>query len=396
MAYKGSRKRSYGAHAGAGMLNLVRSALKKRRVAPARRAAGARRSPARSTKYKSRSRTGTRTKYRSRGSRGPGEHLELSQSACTIWLRRPQQLYKPLGRFRYIQQNYGNVQAGFGQQGVKTIAGHMTISQLITSSSAPVGYNQFNTAAFALNPYQTNTGSSVLSSVVAPPEDRIHIHSTFVDLQLSNMSASAAHVELYWVTPKKGLGAEPDVEWNRVCSTYETLGQSAAGQASDASGVQTQATVGYPTYGLYGETPTAHKGWNQMYKVLRKMSIPLSSGATKKIIYKINHNKTFVKSVVTEQNVVSVIAQPFSTVYCMMIVRGVPVLDDNGGTQGNPTTSNAAIAWTTVSRYTFSTLGAARLDYNRAMPQFYALTGSSATGAKLMGELNAAVTMAVV
>lgn len=367
---------------------------------PAKRARTTSRSASRPRTARSASRTFTRTMSSKSASNGSGEHLDIAKSHLNIWISRVKKLFKPLGRFTYIQQNAGLVSSNTGVQAYGTILGHATISQLIADNTSPSGI-QFNKNAFSLNPYQTNTGSNFLGSVTQPLQDRIHLHNVFCDLQLANQTSAPCHVELYWVMPTKASSVAPDTAWYNIAGTAEALGQAAAANTVDTGAVINLATPGAPNAGSYGETPQAHRGWRSMFKVIKKKSFPLASGGTHKVIYNINFNKTYDRFDTTTQNTAGSVHYQYGTVYVMIIVRGTPIMDTSapaggtGGVGGTPTTSQCEIAWTASHRYKFSTLGASRLDVSRITPQFIYNTGAAAN-IKTMGELNAAVQMVTV
>lgn len=357
---------------------------------------GPRRNTAKRVSLKRKRRSRYKRKLKLKAIRGPGDdgHLDFRKSHVNIWLSKRKKLYKPLGRWTYTQQNTKICTSGRGQQGVATVVGHLTIPQFLSNvarPTLPTGV-QFTTNIFSLNPFQTNTGSSVLSSVAQPTEDKVHCHKVYTDFQMANGSSEPAQVVLYWLLALKDAASDPDTEWNNTLTDY-ALGQSASTQAAYDGGtrVTTGGTTGYPTYATYGETPTMCPSFRKQYKILKVKNYLLSSGSVEKVTYCVNVNRTFDKAALRRQNNLSSVAFPGATVYLMMIVRGSPVaVQSSGGTTDTVTTGSCEILTTINHTYTFSSLGGSRLAYNRADADF---VGSVAGGGlvKLMGELNAAV-----
>jgi len=277
---------------------------------------------------------------------------------------------KTLATFEYVQQNYDEFHPGLGQQGVKMVAAHNTLSQLIVSSGSGPGYDQFNAAAFDLNPNQTNTGSGVFGTVTRPLQDRIICKHLTVDFQFSNASNAPCVVILYWLLSLKPQPTAPDSTWINLL-TQRAMGIGSAGNASQSGGTITPGTAGAATYNLYGESPTSLPEFRKNYRILCERSYPMPSGHVQHVPYRVNFNKMYDKALASQYSAAGNVAYPGGTVYLMALVRGSPVqTQKSDGTDVAITTSNNTILFTSVSRYSYSTPTSRPNDINRVMPSF--------------------------
>lgn len=291
-------------------------------------------------------------------------------------IRRPVRLYKPLGVWTYHQQNSGRLTAGVAQQAAGTLLGHATVSQLASGTNPPDG-TQFTSSAFNLNPYQITSGNLINTTGVVPSTDRIHLKNVITDFQMTNNSNAACSVTLYWVKSVKNHTDLPTQEWSDAL-VAEQLYQSTATQAVQSSTTYGPGTIGVPTIASWGQTPASLRAWRMQFKILRSKTYYLALGATQRVSYVVRVNTTYDKTIASD-SVAKTSGFPGSTVWLLAIVRGAPV-DIVAAAGPNPdagtrvTTAPNEIMWTASAKYTFTSLGAQRIDYKRSslgFPQLF-------------------------
>lgn len=303
----------------------------------------------------------------------------------SLRLAKPRKGVKSLGRWVYTQQNNGRVIAGLGLQGASVILGHNTISQLLVDTTSPNGL-QFKDDVYAMNPYQTNTGSSNFPSQVAPSQDRIMCRSVRTRFMFSNTSDAPAIVTLYWILSIKAHKDTPFDRWTAYLQET-ALGQGPATQPIQSDSTFGPGQAGVPSFAVYGQEPTTVAAWNKNFKLLRKRTFYLGFGACQTFNYNIAVNKMFDKTIATQNNALASTAYPGGTVWLGMVVRGTPVdisLKATGADTLSVTTSGPEIAWTASCEYTYTGTPANRLDVNRVTQGFPGLSGAL-VDAELMG-----------
>lgn len=283
---------------------------------------------------------------------------------------------KSLGRWVYTQQNNGRVIAGQGLQGAAAVLGHNTISQLMVDTAVPNGL-QFRDDVFAMNPYQTNTGGGIFSSVTAPSQDRIMCRSVRTKFMFANTSSAPAVVVLYWILSKKAHQGNPFDRWTSFLA--ETgLGQVTSTQPNQSDTATGPGTTGVPTFAVYGQEPTTVRSWRDTFKLLRRREYHLGFGAVQSVNYSVAVNKIFDKTVANQHNTLTSTGYPGGTVWLCMVVRGTPVdisVIATGADTTSVTTSSNEITWTGSVEYTYTGTPATRLDVNRVTQGFPSLFG---------------------
>lgn len=155
-------------------------------------------------------------------------------------------------------------QSQIGRQGASDIFAIGTRQGLITSQGIPYTYVQSPTCPFDLNPYQGNTGGPVLSSIVAPKDDRIFLQNVNVKLTMTNSNTAATHVKIYILKPRGIHDKTPTAAWDQGY-VDQALNQSLAVQKTGAI-----ATVsGYPNRAMPFVQPQETKTFRNLYKVLK-------------------------------------------------------------------------------------------------------------------------------
>lgn len=303
------------------------------------------------------------------------QHNDLSGIKKTIVLNPPQKLYKKLGKWDYrwsIRGSTQNVETE-GQQYAVDVIAYMTQAWSIGAvNSARSNQYGLQSNIFDLNPYQVNTGGTVIGSILKPTSDYVHVHDIMSDYLITNFSQVAAWVEVRWFMAKTNVNNSPVEQWYSACSDKQ-LGQ--ASEAPQASTSGDTATAGAPTVILasptlggngirthYGMSPTAERQFNMYYKTLQKCSFALQGGDTRKIALKIEVNKTMSKSfalAATQKYLKN------GTIFCTIIVRPSTALVQDTSGFIEPTTAQVSVAWVVNNKVNLSSLGGQRLEYNR-------------------------------
>lgn len=295
---------------------------------------------------------------------------EAARSALSIRLAAPKKAFRGLGRWSYLIQNKGVIQNQEGKQdSLDTVYHAHNSSQLLVSSlggSQPLLY-QWSDNPFDMNPFQSNTGGGVLTSVIKPLEDKVYMHSCVADLQFVNASDVPTQLDVYWLTPRAVTADGPRTTWANAMAS-RALGQSAAVNPTTAIGAM---TTGYPDILVYGQEPKYESTFNQMYRTLRKRSIVLQGGAAHKFHYSIGFNRILDKRWLQQLSNANGNLIPNLSVVVFAVSRPYPVaLQETSVTKGF-TPGIAEIGFISNCRYTFQAMGASRLDVNRAEPAFF-------------------------
>lgn len=316
----------------------------------------------------------------------------IGSSVVRIFRHKKQKLYKPLGRWRFIRQAEGTLVSGHGSQGVITAYSMFDVAQCLTSSTENDDGNLWATNLFALNPYQTAT-SATFGAVTAPQQDMVHCHGVFEELMMTNFESCPCQISLYWVLNKGTTLHDASDAWTDAC-TQEALGQSSSTQATfnGTTTVRTQGVLGYPQPTTYGESPTFNSSFTKNYKILKHKTYDLAANATERIKIYTALNQTINRAVVQRAADTGSFGVAGLTIQMMAIVRGTPVLvTDSVGGHVRTTTSVCKVGWTLMSRYSLSSLGASRINYNRADQGFVIEVPSTGVRFVQLGELLAGI-----
>lgn len=284
---------------------------------------------------------------------------------CVITKRK--RLFKSLGTWTYYQQQFGSITNVEGQQAGALITCHWSADQFYANPGTAANIIQFANNIYDMNPFQAVTNVSTYAAAPAQPlDDSVHCKKVVGDLQIVNLSTLATQVVLYWFIAKVSYTDNAYTEWQN-CLASEALGQSAAAQPITwvaAPG------LGYPTQTTYGTTPMTSSSFRKEFKVLKKVDFMLAGGATEKIAYDIELNKTFPRRLMRELAGNGVHFKNGASVEVVAVIRPTPVMVQDGGADAGVTIGTAKIGYTLSSKYTFTSLGGSRLSVNRVLASY--------------------------
>lgn len=177
----------------------------------------------------------------------------------------------------------------------------VTLPQLQSTYTAggQPGADKWPCNLFELNPYATNTGSNLLSSVVSPSSDQAYLHNIKGEINITNMTNVSTEVNLYLIKWKHSQTNSPFTTlWNSVL-TGNAYGQATAtGATAVAAPVMTQ---GNPNFTTYGQNPWNHPAIRKSVRILRKRTKMLNGGSTEKFRFNIAYNRMFSKQELATQ-----------------------------------------------------------------------------------------------
>lgn len=269
-----------------------------------------------------------------------GQHGDLSKSYIQINNGRVPKGYRGLVK--------GCIQHQYGAQEKNTLTGiqdSWMVMNLITQTQINTGApltgtvtkDSWPSGLFQLNPYATNTGSQLLTSIVQPSQDYAYIHQITGQITLTGLETVAQEVTLYFFKYKKS-NTDLQTEWNNVLSGI-SYGQTAVTQTVPSTGI---ATYGAQNRFSYGTEPFAHKAIKKMFKLLKKVKHIVEPGSTHTINYRINYNRMISKEMFTASAGDTVAGY---TIGCMALCRSQPVYT-LGSTTKAMTPGPTDIGWT--------------------------------------------------
>lgn len=362
-------------------------------------------------------------------------HSGKSKNKAVIWLHKKPKGSHPL-TMTYVQQNTGYFANPSSQQLIVSICKDFAVEQMyyntsVTSSTGSTQahplYDTYAQDLFWFNPYKrpTNNPLTGSSTNMIDYNSLMFIKSVTYELQLANHSNYAADVVLLCITPKKNLTTQDGfgtAGYNNasVASQFSGVGspivaffgdQQAntylvpAVQATDASGVYTNATVGFPSATTHGVSPFQFHAFRNLYKGLYKKEFNLAGGAIHKCEIRVHVNKWVKESALSSLSYggaggVASLVIPGLTLDWEMIIRGSPVVLDNNGAlnstqqDGAATMGQVGIAFTLVRKIEFGFKQVESMDMHAVAPNFYVPSGTS--GGKIMNIVDTAVSQAFV
>lgn len=250
-------------------------------------------------------------------------------------------------------------------------AGHVlaigSAAQMVTSTGSSYNYYQSYTALQQLNPYLTNTGSTLLASNVNPATDEFVVKRATCNFELTNLGPVSAEVDFYVLTTKKNINSDATQVWT---AGYTGNAYSTSAIVPPAPGTAT-ATAGYPTINIVGSKPRDSKLFREMYKIESCQHISLANSAshTFKIDILMNkHVKADEMNKYISQNTLYV---PNFTVHIMVVSRGVIVQDVTNSLAHHVTYGSTYLGYIAdVCYYAHAVRNASgRLDVNYAADQ---------------------------
>lgn len=149
---------------------------------------------------------------------------------------------KTVGRWRYQQDNKMFLLGTAGGQTVTVVASANTIAKVLTSSGAGYDATQGYTALYRMNPYEGNTGSANLPSLISQLQDRFIMLSVCFELEFTSLGAVGTYCDVYVCRAKKANSVGPIQCWQQgyVDAGFTVAGFSAPGPGSSTGvlGVQ--------------------------------------------------------------------------------------------------------------------------------------------------------------
>lgn len=290
------------------------------------------------------------------------QHNDLSHGSFAITLKRPSKFFKSLGDFQYLITYMNRMTNLEGRQGIFSLRAFNTANSFINTTTTRNDQELFPEIPFSLNPYLSTTGGGVIGAVVTPAPDYVHLKTIDCMLMVQNTSNVAQSIDLNFFMCRKTTNLDPYAAWN-YAMLQKRLGQSAP-IPSTSTGVLT-ASPGYADSAQYGFSPFSEKTFNKLWKCQNRFVFDLQPGGTRKFLYKIHVNRTFSKA---EQNSYSVQGTTYvanQTIVPMIITRPslATIADANQPTE--VTVAQASIAVMMSNHYTWSSLAAPRLEYDR-------------------------------
>lgn len=160
------------------------------------------------------------------------------------------------------------------------------------------------------------------------------------------------------------LGIPSDLTMQSLPEATKRLGQSAP--TIQTSTAFPNAAGGYTTKEQYGQSPFSERTFNKLWKSLKRVSFDLQPGGTRKFLYKIHVNKTFSRAEQEQYLTQGTSFVANQTIIPMIITRpGMATVQDAAGDPTEVTIAQASVATIITNHFTWTSLGAARLEYDR-------------------------------
>lgn len=258
---------------------------------------------------------------------------------------------------RIMHQKAGFVRSsGSGVQAVKELFMAFTLQNLLqtTGSNPPltagIGTDDWPIGPFALNPYQTMTGSTYLLTGYQPSFDKTFIHNLKGEIGIANELSTPAEVDIYFAVFKRDLSIDdgPVAEWQRMLNDQATgtVPSFAVQRANGTTNIS--PTSGAAFAETYGQSPFTLKGWHDQFRLVGKHKFILGGGCSKKIRWNYEVNKMLDKQLLL--NLQASNARPAVmhglTLVPFVIARGSPVWDASNATTRMATTSSVSLIYT--------------------------------------------------
>lgn len=292
------------------------------------------------------------------------QHNDISKHSFSITLRKPNKFFRSLGDFQYLESYQNRLTNLEGFQGIQPLRSFFTADAFISTTSNRNDLTKFPDTPFQLNPYIGTPGTlgSVIGVQTQPAPDYIHCKTIDCMLMIQNTSNAPQSIELNWFMCKKTSSLDPFNAW-KYAINQKRLGQNVG--ASVSSTVTATNVAGYPDVVTYGQSPFGEKTFNKLWKTMERVSFDLQPGGTRKFLYKIHVNKTFSKAEQNQYVTQGTIYIANQTIVPMIITRpGIATIQDTGGAT-ECTIAQASVGTIMTNHYTWSSIAAARLEYDR-------------------------------
>lgn len=264
-------------------------------------------------------------------------------------------LQKLVGHWRYQQTHQWSLTSSAGTQGKKLLCTVASNAQLFTSTGSGYSEVQNATALEQMNPFKTNTGSSVLVSSATAANDRFMLRNCAVKMLVTNFSVVAAEVDIYCLTPKILTNQDPVTAWD---NRDDAFGLAIAGGAGPGAG--SVGTFGGNNTNIPFVHPHDNSRFRVQWRICAVKSMRLEGNSTERCNFDLTWNKVIQKNKYVPQNFLYI---PNVTYAFMAVWKGALVLDTTTATHA-PTIGSTSLGWVGVPRYVMSAVkdNAGRLD----------------------------------
>lgn len=309
-------------------------------------------------KHSSKKRSKTRSVSRTvRQEEEGGQHNDLSSSYISITNGVVPKKYRGVVKSS-IQHQFGfnYKQQASGLQWIYTVGSLITRGQMVNAGAATgtPDRDSWPGNPWEMNPYATNTGSSLLASIASPSLDRAYIHNITGEITMTGLENIPQEVTLYLVKHKISNNNRFEDEWASVLAAAPQFNQAASANPVGA-GV---ATYGRPSLNTYDQKPFVHPVMRKEFKVLATRRHTIEPGATHKLRYRIAYNRMLSKEFFTDSAVAATTPSSVPvefmkgwTMSWVAVMKGAPVFNS---TASKMTIGPVDIGFTHTYRVNFS------------------------------------------
>lgn len=295
---------------------------------------------------------------------------------------------KRLGQWKYHTATSGFMTAVSGACGVAPFYYAGTPLQLCaTTTLAAPSIIQNNIGLMDLNPYMSNTGSRVLTTTVTPLEDRFVWQGVTMQLEMTNLSAVGALIDLYVCRAKRDQHSDPFAQWQAGYNN-EAFGQPAEVQPA-AGSTTTGLVAGIDNFQAVGNHPMESSIFRACWKILAQKRISIAAAATETVHFNLHINKIVKKDLMTQFIADSTPYARGYTHVVFYVIRGQVVADQSVSVLAEtPTYGATKVAYVMDVKYRAHAVAgnSARLGTNRA---FLPIPTNAATAAQhLLNEVD--------
>lgn len=267
---------------------------------------------------------------------------------------------KTIGKWEYVI-NYTTLPiSSVGEQSLTPLCFVLTKSQLATTTGSTYTLSQSAQALQQMNPYLTNTGSTMWAAKATPATDKFIVKGIEVNMSISNLGTNAVEVEIYAFVCKKSTAnpVSTEIDNGFVNQNMNTTGSMWAVQTG-ATGFSGGETIKFPF-----AKPKDSRVLGQFYKTLHVKSILMSGGASELVNYHLDYNKLIKMDFINDSD--AYIAN--TTVQFYAIIRGQV---GRGQATTAPTFTPAELGVISTVKYYMCAVkdNASRLDVNYVTSQ---------------------------
>lgn len=268
-------------------------------------------------------------------------HSVISSNFSKIFRSKAKlKIKRTMGIWRHMQTHIALVTTTAGNQAVADLLFVNTVPQNITSTGTSYGIFQAATAYEQLNPNLTNTGSGYLGSSVTPPEDRWVVLDHNINIEWTNFSPVAAHVDVYVMKCLKPTNQSAYTLWS---TGYAAMAFGTPQVTLPPAGT-TVGTVGYDAVNVVGARPTDTRLFKDFWKIVQCKSFDLAGNESFNDVIHIVQNQVKKREDLTQLSANGSVyhSGSFEVFY---IVRGQVVLDTTVALSPKPTFGSIKIGY---------------------------------------------------